>query len=186
MRIVGGARRGLRLAEPGPGDPAARLRPTSDRAREALFNLLAHGPYGDPVTGARALDLFAGTGALGLEALSRGAVHVAFVETGRPALALIAENVRRLGAGGEIEVIAADATRLGRRAGAAFDLVLLDPPYGRGLGEKALAAAAAGGWLAPGALVAWEEDGPAAAPAGFAPLDVRRYGAATLTLLRAA
>ncbi|MBP7002445.1 16S rRNA (guanine(966)-N(2))-methyltransferase RsmD [Amaricoccus sp.] len=184
MRIVGGSRRGTRLAEPGAGDPAARLRPTSDRAREALFNLLAHGPYGDPVTGARVLDLFAGTGALGLEALSRGAVHAAFVETGRPALALLAANIARLRAAAETEVIAADATRLGPRKAAPFGLVFLDPPYGRGLGEQALAAARAGGWLAPGALVAWEEGGAVTPPAGFALLDARRYGAATLTLLR--
>ncbi|MBP7240622.1 16S rRNA (guanine(966)-N(2))-methyltransferase RsmD [Amaricoccus sp.] len=184
MRIVGGARRGLKLAEPGAGDPAARLRPTSDRAREALFNLLAHGPGGDPVPGARVLDLFAGTGALGLEALSRGAAWATFVEMGRPALALLAANIGKFRAGADTEVIAADATRLGRRAVAPFDLVFLDPPYGRGLGEQALAAAQAGGWLAPGALVAWEEGGPVRPPAGFVPLDVRRYGAATLTLLR--
>jgi 16S rRNA (guanine966-N2)-methyltransferase len=187
MRIVGGARRGLKLAEVGEGDSAARLRPTSDRTREALFNLLAHGGYATPPApeGMRVLDLFAGTGALGLEAVSRGAAHATFVETGRPALALLAANVAKLGAAAQATVIAADATRLGPCPGAPFDLVFLDPPYGRGLGEAALAAATAGGWLAPGALIVWEEGASVAAPGGMTRLDARRYGAATVTLLRA-
>jgi len=186
MRIVGGARRGLRLADVGAGDAAARLRPTSDRVRESLFNLLAHGGYGDPVPGARVLDLFAGTGALGLEALSRGAAHAAFVETGRPALALLRENLRRLGAEAEAWVIERDATRPGRCPGAPFDLVFLDPPYGLGLGARALAAAREGGWIAPGALVAWEEAAGAAPapPPGLTLLDARRYGGTMVSLLR--
>lgn len=185
MRIVGGSRKGAKLAEVGAGDEAARLRPTSDRAREAIFNLIAHKGLAEPAPpiGMRVLDLFAGTGALGLEALSRGAAEAVFVETGRPALALLRRNLIRLAPGAT--VIAADATRLGRCPMAPFDLVFLDPPYGRGLGELALAGALAGGWLAPGALVVWEEGAAVAPPAGLTLLDARRYGAATVSILRA-
>lgn len=185
MRIVGGSRKGAKLAEVGAGDEAARLRPTSDRAREAIFNLIAHKGLAEPAPpiGMRVLDLFAGTGALGLEALSRGAAEAVFVETGRPALALLRRNLVRLAPGAT--VIAADATRLGRCPMAPFDLVFLDPPYGRGLGELALAGALAGGWLAPGAIVVWEEGAAVAPPAGLTLLDARRYGAATVSILRA-
>ena len=136
--------------------------------------------------GARALDLFAGTGALGLEALSRGAVHASFVERGAVGAALIRRNVERARAQGEAALLRRDATRLGSAAGAPFDLLLLDPPYDRGLGQRALASALEGGWVAPGAVVAWEEASPMAPPEGFAPLDARRYGATHVTLLRAA
>ncbi len=138
MRIVGGRHRGVTLADVGAGDPAAHLRPTTDRVRESLFNLLAHGPYGDPPPpqGRRVLDLFAGTGALGLEALSRGAESATFVDSGAAALALLRRNLAKLGSDGNI--LARDATRLGRNPGPAFDLVFLDPPYGQGLGEKAI------------------------------------------------
>src|SRR5690606_10877069 len=149
MRIVGGTHRGLALAAPPPGK--GDIRPTSDRVRESLFNLLAHGPYGDPVAGARVLDLFAGTGALGLEALSRGAASATLIDQGRAALDLLRRNVARIG-GEQAQVIARDATRLGPNLGTPFDLVFLDPPYGRELGPRALASARAGGWIAPGAL----------------------------------
>ena len=183
MRIIGGSHRGLALAEVGAGDAAARLRPTSDRVRESLFNLLQHRPEGDPVPGARVLDLFAGTGALGLEALSRGAAHVTFIDDGAAARALLRRNIERMRAMGATKVWRRDATRLGENRGAPFTLVFLDPPYGRGLGEAALASAVAGGWLARGALVVWEESGPQAPPPGFAPLDSRRYGDTWLTLI---
>jgi 16S rRNA (guanine966-N2)-methyltransferase len=185
MRIVGGSRRGTRLAEVGEGDEAARLRPTSDRTREAIFNLLAHKGLAEPAPpiGMRVLDLFAGTGALGLEALSRGAAEAVFVETGRPALALLRQNLARLAP--EARMIAADATRLGPCPCAPFDLVFLDPPYGRGLGEQALASALTGGWLAPRALIVWEEGALIVPPAGLTLLDARRYGAATVSILRA-
>ena len=183
MRIIGGSHRGMALAAPGAGDPAARLRPTADRVRESLFNLLQHGA-GDPVTGARVLDLFAGTGALGLEALSRGAVHVTFIDDGAEARALLRRNIDKMRAMGATKVWRRDATRLGENRGAAFGLVFLDPPYRRGLGEKALASAAMGGWLAPGAVVVWEENAPQSPPPGFVPLDSRRYGDTWLTLLR--
>jgi len=184
MRIIGGSHRGLALAEVGAGDPAAHLRPTSDRVRESLFNLVQHRPEGDPVPGARVLDLFAGTGALGLEALSRGAAQVTFVDDGAAARALLRRNIERMRAMGSTRVWRRDATRLGENRGAGFTLVFLDPPYGRGLGEAALASAVAGGWLAPGATVVWEESAAQPAPPGFVPLDARRYGETWITLLR--
>lgn len=185
MRIIGGTSRGLHLAEVGAGDPKAHLRPTSDRVREAIFNLLVNGGYGDPVTGARVLDLFAGTGALGLEALSRGAVRVAFVDDGAAARALQRQNIERMRAMGATDVWRRDATRMGPNRGPGYDLVFLDPPYGKGLGEAALASCLAGGWLAPGALVVWEEGQPPAVPEGFDLLDQRRYGDTVVTVLRA-
>jgi 16S rRNA (guanine966-N2)-methyltransferase len=178
MRIIGGRWRGMPLAGLGAGDPAAALRPTGDRVRESLFNLLAHGDYGDPAPpeGRRVLDLFAGTGALGLEALSRGAATATFVDQGSTALALLRRNIERLGAGEAARVVSRDATRVGRNPGAPFSLVFLDPPYGRGLGERAVTAARAGGWVAPGALVVWEEGVNQAPPAGLTLRDQRRYG----------
>ena len=185
MRIVGGRWRGRALAALGAGDAAARLRPTSDRVRESLFNLLAHGPYGDPPPpeGARVLDLFAGTGALGLEALSRGAETALLVDTGTRAADLIRRNIASLDAS-EARFLARDATRLGPCPEPPFSLVFLDPPYGRGLGEHALAAALASGWLAPGALVVWEESGPITPPPGLTLLDSRRYGDTMISILR--
>lgn len=185
MRIIAGTARGLRLAELGAGDPAAHLRPTSDRVREAIFNLLVNAGSGDPVTGARVLDLFAGTGALGLEALSRGAARVAFVDDGAAARALLRGNIERMRAMGVTDVWRRDATRLGENRGAPYDLVFLDPPYGQSLGEAALAAARAGGWIAPGAMVVWEEGAPPAIPAGFTATGQRRYGGTWVTLMRA-
>jgi 16S rRNA (guanine966-N2)-methyltransferase len=180
---VGGRFRGLALAEVGAGDPAAHLRPTSDRVRESLFNVLQGGRYGTPLAGARVLDLFAGTGALGLEALSRGAARASFVENGAAALALLRRNIAKTRTETETEVIPRDATSLG--LGTPHDLVFLDPPYGRGLGEAALAAARDGGWLAPGALIVWEERAPMPPPDGFTPLESRRYGDTHLNFLRA-
>jgi 16S rRNA (guanine966-N2)-methyltransferase len=190
MRIVGGRLRGARLAAPGEtGGGAARLRPTSDRVRESLFNLLAHGGHAEPPApeGMRVLDLFAGTGALGLEALSRGALRVQFVDDLGAARALIRENVETLGVIGQAKIYRRDATRLGPCRGAPYDLVFLDPPYGRGLGEAALAAAAEGGWLAPGALIVWEEAAEAAVtlPQGAELLEERRYGDTVIRILRA-
>jgi 16S rRNA (guanine966-N2)-methyltransferase len=178
MRIVSGRWRGMPLADLGAGDPAAALRPTSDRVRESLFNLLAHGRYGDPAPpeGRRVLDLFAGTGALGLEALSRGAATATFVDQGAAALALLRRNLARLDAGEAAKVVSRDATRLARNPVEPFDLVFLDPPYARGLGELALASAFAGGWIAPGALVIWEERVNQIPPHGLTLRDSRRYG----------
>lgn len=183
MRIVGGRLRGLKLAEVGAGDAAAHLRPTTDRVREAMFNLVLNS-HGISLDGTRVLDLFAGTGALGLEALSRGAARVAFVDDGAAARALLRANVEKARAMGVTDIWRRDATDLGPNRGPGYDAVFLDPPYGRQLGEAALASALAGGWLAPGALVVWEEDTAPAPPAGLTPIDQRRYGGTLVTLLR--
>ena len=184
MRIIGGARRGLKLAEVGDGDAAAHLRPTSDRVREAIFNLLINA-HGNPVAGARVLDLFAGTGALGLEALSRGAAEVTFVDDGAKALGLIKANIAKMRAEGETMVLRQDARKLGVHAGAGYGLVFLDPPYGKGLGEAGLSVALRGGWLAPGAMIVWEEGAAPAVPEGFEQVDQRKYGDTVVTLMRA-
>src|ERR671931_2804251 len=155
MRIVGGHLRGRTLAAP----KSQAIRPTADRLREALFNILLHA-YGDPVSGARVLDLFAGTGALGLEALSRDAAFALFVDNGAEARALLRENIAALGLGGAARVFRRDAAKLGAAHPLApFSLAFLDPPYGRSLAEAALASARAGGWLIPGALAGVEEAG---------------------------
>lgn len=184
MRIIAGVHRGLKLAEVGAGDPTAHLRPTSDRVREALFNVLLGGRYGDPVTGARVLDLFAGTGALGLEALSRGAVQATFVDDGRVALGLIRDNIGRAKRGADTALLALNATKLPPCAGDPFTLIFLDPPYGKGLGVLALLAAQSGGWMAAGAIVVWEEAIPQPAPPGFVGLEVRKYGETVVTVMR--
>jgi len=185
MRIVGGTRRGLVLADVGEGDAEAHLRPTSDRVREAIFNLLTNSARENPVPGARVLDLFAGTGALGLEALSRGAARVAFVDDGAKARALLRANIEKMQAMGVTDVWRRDATRLGPNRGPGYGLVFLDPPYRKGLGEAALASAIEGGWLAPGATVVWEEGTTPLPPPGFEMLDQRKYGDTLVTLLRA-
>ncbi|MFK7939743.1 MAG: 16S rRNA (guanine(966)-N(2))-methyltransferase RsmD [Roseovarius sp.] len=173
MRIIGGEFRGRRLSSVGKGDAGAHLRPTTDRVRESLFNIL--GSYGMP-DGARVLDLFAGTGALGLEALSRGAVHASFIETGRAALKLLKNNIDLCGVAGCTDVSTRDARRLGTNASVPYDLVFLDPPYGKSLGEASLTAALEGGWIAPNALIVWEENTSVDAPAALTLQDERRYG----------
>lgn len=180
MRIIAGQFRGRALATIGKGDRGAHLRPTTDRVRESLFSVLTHL---EVMAGARVLDLFAGTGALGLEALSRGAAHVTFVDDGRVAAGLIRQNIALTRSAGQTALIRRDATRLGTCPGPAFDLVFLDPPYGKGLGQRALAAVQAGGWLVPGALVALEESTPTPVPAGFTPQDSRKYGDTHITLM---
>jgi len=182
MRVVGGRLRSRPIAGPkGEG-----LRPTADRLREALFNILAHA-YGDPVAGARVLDLFAGTGALGIEAISRGAAYALFVDEGVEARALLRENTETLGLVGVTRIFRRDATRLGpAHPLEPFSLALLDPPYGKGLAEKALASARAGGWLKPQALVVVEEaaDARFAAPEGFEELERRAYDDTEFVFLR--
>lgn len=185
MRIVGGQHRGTALAALGKGDPTAHLRPTSDRVREALFNVLAGGRFGDPLTGARVLDLFAGTGALGIEALSRGAAFATFVDDGRIAQRLIRDNLARCRRDIDAILIPRPVARIGPNPGAPATLVFLDPPYGRGLGAPALAAARTGNWIAPGALIVWEEAAAQTPPEGFALLESRRYGDTWITLMEA-
>ncbi len=187
MRIVGGTCRGLRLTPVAAGDAAAHLRPTSDRVRESLFSILTAGRQGDRVREARVLDLFAGTGALGIEALSRGAIAATFVDDGRIALDLLRRNLALAGMAGRATILRSDARRLPPAPpGNACDLIFLDPPYGKALGGPALAAAANGGWIAPGALIVWEESGGQAPPPGFGLVDRRRYGDTHITMLEAA
>lgn len=182
MRVVGGRLRSRPIA--GPKTDA--VRPTADRLREALFNILAHG-YGDPVTAARVLDLFAGTGALGIEAISRGAAYALFVDEGVEARALLRSNTETLGLGGVTRIFRRDATRLGpAHPLEPFSLVFIDPPYGKGLAQKALEAARGGGWLRPEALIVVEEAAEAGftAPEGFDELERRAYDDTEFVFLR--
>ncbi len=183
MRIIGGRARGLKLADIGAGDAQAHLRPTSDRVREAIFNLLINS-LDVPLDGARVLDLFAGTGALGLEALSRGAAHVTFVDDGVTARAVLRQNIEKMRAMGVTKLYRRDATDLGTNHTAGFSLLFLDPPYGKGLGQAALASARAGGWLAPDATIVWEEAAPQLPQPGFSLRDQRRYGETHVTFLQ--
>lgn len=153
VRIVGGEFRGRVIAAP----KGQSIRPTTDRTRESLFNILAHS-YPEAIDGTRVLDLFAGTGALGFEAMSRGARHVTFVEQGVEGRGLIQTTLDAFGLLGRAKVLRRDATKLGPAGTIApFDLLFADPPYGKGLGDRALASAASGGWLVPGALALLEE-----------------------------
>ncbi len=182
MRIVGGRFRGAALAAP----QSRAIRPTSDRLRESLFNILAH-RFDDPVDGARVLDLFSGTGALGLEALSRGARHCLFVEEAAEARGLIRTNIEALSLTGATRLWRRDATRLGPCAPMEpFDLAFLDPPYGRGLADAALAAMVSGGWLKEGALAVVEETSEAeiVVPSAFEVLDRREQSGSTIVFLK--
>lgn len=185
MRIVGGRFRGRALTAPGGLD----TRPTSDRARQAVFNVLEHAGWSPGLAGRRVMDLFAGSGALGFEALSRGAETCLFVEGDGRARGAIDANAAALGVAARMRMDRRNAVDMGVRpvgAGAAYDLVFLDPPYGRGLGERALESVAEGGWVEPGALAVWERGAGEAAAVrvpGWAKLDERRYGAARVTFL---
>ena len=189
MRIVAGLYRGRALVAP----QGQATRPTSDRARQAVFNVLEHAAWAEGLAEQRVIDLFAGSGALGLEALSRGAAFCLFVETDTAARGAIRDNVEALGTKGELfgrtRIHRRDATDLGPKPagdGDPFDLAFLDPPYGQGLGERALAQLAEGGWLAEGALAVLERGADEAEPVtpGFERLDARAYGAARVFFLR--
>lgn len=182
MRIVGGEWRGRRLATP----RTDAIRPTSDRLRESLFNVLAHG-YDDVVAGARVLDLFSGTGALGFEALSRGAAYALLVDEGTEARSVIRANIEAFGAEGVTRLFRRDATKLGEAGPAGrFSLLFCDPPYGRDLAPAALASAVSGGWLTPDALAVVEESAAATVslPAGFNELERRVYGETAVIIAR--
>lgn len=183
MRIVGGKHKGHSIAPP----PGSATRPTSDRVRESVFNILAHGIEGLELEGARVLDLFAGTGAMGLEAISRGARFCQFVEDSAEARGLIRNNADALGAIGLVKIWRRDATDLGPCAPQpGFDLVFADPPYGKGLGEKALISLVSGKWLNPAAVVVLEESAKADVPAieGLSLFDERAYGGTIIRFYR--
>ncbi|MEA2993640.1 MAG: rRNA (guanine966-N2)-methyltransferase [Alphaproteobacteria bacterium] len=182
MRVVGGRLRGRTLTAP----KSQAIRPTADRLRESLFNILIHA-YENPIVDARVLDLFAGTGALGIEAISRGAAFVLFVDDGVEARSLLRANVEALGLGGVTRVFRRDATKLGVvHPVEPFSLVFADPPYGKGLGEKALASARDGGWLTPQALIVVEEAVAAGfkAPEGYDEIERRAYDDTEFVFLR--
>jgi 16S rRNA (guanine966-N2)-methyltransferase len=183
MRIVGGSLRGRRLDAPEGHD----LRPTADRAREALFNILQHSLLlPAPLAGASVLDVFAGTGAIACEALSRGAAHAVLVDSDRRAIACARANLAALGVADRATVLAVDATKLAAATGTPATFAYLDPPYRADLAGPALTCLAAGGWLAPGALVVVElaaRGETFSAPDGYALRDERRYGAARLVFL---
>ena len=187
MRIVAGRFKGRAIVAPeGQG-----TRPTSDRARQAMFNVLEHAAWGLELDGARVIDLFAGSGALGFEAMSRGAAFCLFVETDDGARGAIRENAETYGLFGSTRVHRRSATDLGVRpgsAGEAFDLAFLDPPYRQGLGEQTLARLLEGDWLAPGAIVVFERgsDEPDIDTPGYDRLDARDYGAARVLFLKRA
>jgi 16S rRNA (guanine966-N2)-methyltransferase len=181
VRIIGGAWRGRKLRFP-PAVPG--LRPTPDRVRETLFNWLR-----EDVVGTRALDLYAGSGALGFEALSRGARFAQFVDDGAEARALQRQNVEALGLAASTRIFRRDATKLGPvHPVEPFSLVFLDPPYGQGLAEKALESARAGGWLTPDALIVVEEaaDAGFTPPEGFAEIERRDYDDTQIIILQPA
>ena len=183
MRITGGEFSGRRIVAP----RGSATRPTTDKVRAAMFNILRHADFAPPLQGARILDAFAGSGALGLEAASHGASFVLFVDVSATARAAIRANVEALGLGGMSRIWRRDATRMGRCAPMRpFDVAFLDPPYGKGLGEAALVALASGGWLKSGALVALEESGKAriVPPQGFEAVDGRAYGGTRVHFLR--
>jgi 16S rRNA (guanine966-N2)-methyltransferase len=183
MRVVGGELKGRNIVAPASRD----IRPTADRLRESVFNILVHA-YDDPFQDARVLDLFAGTGALGIEAISRGAVFTLFVDNGAEARALLRNNVEALALGGVTKVYRRDATDLGpAHPMEPFSLVFLDPPYGQGLAEKALASLRNGGWLKPNALLVVEEAKAAsfAAPDGYEELERRAYDDTEFVFLQA-
>lgn len=185
MRIVAGDLRGRPIRAPEGLD----VRPTSDRARGAIFNILEHASWSEGLQARRAIDLFAGSGALGLEALSRGAANCLFVDLAEPSLAAVRANVAAFGLEARARLLRQDATRLARRpqAEAGFELAFLDPPYARDLAAPALMALHGGGWLANGALAVLEQGAGETAPElpGFERLDQRRYGAAQVLFLRA-
>jgi 16S rRNA (guanine966-N2)-methyltransferase len=185
MRIVAGAFRGQQLVAP----KGQSTRPTGDKTRQAAFNVLEHAAWSPGLAGRRVIDLFAGSGALGFEALSRGAAFCLFVETDEAARGAIRHNIEALDLFGRTRVHRRDATALGPRPagdGAAFDIAFLDPPYGHGLAKRALAGLAAGGWLAPDAIAVVErgagEGGLEAS--GYDFLDARTWGAARVDFLR--
>ncbi len=184
MRIIAGQWRGRKLTELGSGDVTAHLRPSSDRFRESLFNILRSQGELDEISKIRVLDLFAGTGALGLEALSRGAKFATFVENGKTSQKIIRDNIHHLNCAHLCELLPLDVTKLGICKTEPYQLIFLDPPYSKGLGERAIESAIKGGWIADGAIVVWEEELAPRLAFHLKPVDERKIGRAYLTIAR--
>ena len=172
------------MASVGKGDPSAHLRPTTDRVRENLFNVLASGRFGNLLENAQVLDLFAGTGALGFEALSRGAERLWLIDNARKSAELIRKNKALFDPNVDITFRPWNLLQLPPCPGAPFDLVFLDPPYGKDLGQNVVPKARAKGWIADDALIIWEEQREIPAPEGFCSLECLRYGDTSVTLMR--
>ncbi len=176
MRIIAGKYKGRVLSGLGKGDTRAHLRPTSDKVRESIFNFLTHGVLGDCITDARVLDLCAGTGALGLESLSRGAEFALFIDNGAKSRETLHRNIKMLDVENTTQIIPRDVIRLGMATTAPFDLIFFDPPYGKNMGAVVLPQLLSGGWMNAGATILWEEGAAHSAPAGFIMCDTRIYG----------
>ena len=176
MRIIAGKYKGRVLSGLGKGDTRAHLRPTSDKVRESIFNFLTHGVLGDCITEARVLDLCAGTGALGLESLSRGAEFALFIDNGAKSRETLHRNIKMLDVENTTQIIPRDVMRLGMATTAPFDLIFFDPPYGKNMGDVVLPQLLSGGWMNAGATILWEEGSAQSAPAGFVMCDTRIYG----------
>ena len=185
MRIVAGKYKGRQLAAVGKGDAKYHLRPTSDKLRESLFNVLINGTFGDVVANARVLDLFAGTGALGIEAVSRSAQCARLIDTGRVASQLIQKNLALLGNPDTIHFDRLNACALPRNSDLPYELVFLDPPYGKNLAPGAIKSAQNQGWVASSGLVICEENSHVAPPAGFESIQTRKFGETVITVMRA-
>jgi len=185
MRIIAGKYKGRKLSALGKGETLEHLRPTTDRVRESLFNILANGGFGEAFKGARVLDLFAGTGALGIEAFSRGGDTVYMIDSGLKASRLIKKNLSLLGNPEGIVFKNFDACNLPLLWQEPFNLIFLDPPYGQNLGRYAVKSAVQNGWIAPEALIVWEESAPMDALMGFEVLDGRKFGETFVTFMRA-
>ncbi len=183
MRIVGGKWRGKKLAQFSGRVVSPRLRPTMDKVRETLFNILAHGVIFD-VKGAQVLDLFCGTGALGFEALSRGAKHACFIDNDKTSLGLVAENKLMLKLGNEIKILRKDATKLKKNIGSSYNLIFLDPPYGHGFGNLAINVAFESGWISEDAMIVWEEKSKVFPPKELKLITSRTIGNSCLNFLK--
>ena len=182
VQIIGGTLKGLTIDAGARGDRSGRVRPTTSRVRTSIFDLLEHGSQGNRLFGARALDLFAGTGALGIEAISRGACFTTFVDKSATACRLISGNIRKAGIRDVTMLTRADATRLGRCPDARYNLVFLDPPYEKGLAKPAIHSALAGQWLDENALVVSEGHEPLRMPGYLKPITERKYGSTWVVL----
>jgi len=183
MRIISGKNRGVKLAQIGLGDIANNLRPTSDRVRESTFNLLINGKFNLSLEGARVLDVFAGTGALGFESLSRGAKWVTFIEKNSIALEILKKNIVLCKENNSFEIKQEDVTKIKKNCGKAFDLIFLDPPYGTGVGEQALLRLIQEEWISKDATIVFENDREVDLES-FRTLESRKYGKTIINILR--